>query len=51
VGCTEEWEWEWALRGGEDEKDKTRMGIRNAEQGMRMVAEHENADYSCSLNK
>jgi hypothetical protein len=31
-------EWEWALRGWENEKDITQnMGMRNAEEGTRMA--------------
>jgi hypothetical protein len=32
-------------------KTEQNMGMRNAEQEMRMVAEHGMVDYPCSLNK
>ena len=32
MGMTRKWEWEWALRGGENEKDSAGMGM--AEHGM-----------------
>ena len=27
MGMTRKWEWEWALRGGENEKDSAGMGM------------------------
>jgi hypothetical protein len=51
VGCTREWEWEWALRGGRNEKDITEHGNekRRTRNGMAEQEWWQNTEWPTTL--